>query len=813
MKVKKFAAIVISAAMLTSIFTSTMYANAYTESDAPFTAVSTASDKEVFVYGDFEYILKDDDTIELTKYTQSSVEFIIPTEIDGKTVTSIGNNCFANSNVHRIFIPDTITEIKEYAFHNCELLEELSLSNNIEVLQSNAFGKCTGLKSIKIPKTLKDAHSKYSGVSAFSGCVNITEMTFEDGIEVIPSCLAIGTGIKSLTFPDSVKIISENAFENCTSLSEVTLPKNIEELCSKAFESCTGLTSITIPKTLKKAHTDYNSQGAFNKCENLTEVIFEEGIEVIPGFVMRDTGIKNIKFPDSVKEIESSAFSFCSNLTEINLPENIEILHSNAFADCIGLTSVTIPKSLKIGSDKYSSEGAFNGSVNIKEVIFEEGAELVPSSIFYNMKIEKVTIPDTVKIIEGNAFANCPNITEIKLPSQLEEIYSSAFENCTGLTSITIPKSVTRGKSNYFETGAFEGCTNLTDVTFEDGIEIIPTHIMRNTGIKNVNLPDTVKVIESGAFENCKNITEIKLPNQLEELYSLAFENCTGLTSITIPKSVTRGKSNYSELGAFNGCSNLTDVTFEDGIEAIPSRILTYSGVESVDIPDSVTVIDVGAFDNCKRLVDFIVPESVKAIGKDAFSNNIGLRKLLIPAQTEKIVSPILENTTGCVVYCYTDSAAHQYAEKEKIPYVLLDGDQERIFNEDNLIIVVDTEEDSDTQTDIISDSDTQTDVISDSDTQTDITSDSDTDTEPNIDTDECETHTIGDLDNDGIVTASDALTALRASAGMEPTSPLVFVLADIDGDGVITANDALAIIRFSAGMGDNKKIGKTVKV
>ena len=717
MKVKKFAAIVISAAMLTSIFTSTMYANAYTESDAPFTAVSTASDKEVFVYGDFEYILKDDDTIELTKYTQSSVEFIIPTEIDGKTVTSIGNNCFANSNVHRIFIPDTITEIKEYAFHNCELLEELSLSNNIEVLQSNAFGKCTGLKSIKIPKTLKDAHSKYSGVSAFSGCVNITEMTFEDGIAVIPACLAIGTGIKSLTFPDSVKIISENAFENCTSLSEVTLPKNIEELCSKAFDSCTGLTTITIPKTLKKAHTDYNSQGAFNKCENLTEVIFEEGIEVIPGFVMRDTGIKNIKFPDSVKEIESSAFSFCSNLTEINLPENIEILHSNAFADCIGLTSVTIPKSLKIGSDKYSSEGAFNGSVNIKEVIFEEGAELVPSSIFYNMKIEKVTIPDTVKIIEGNAFANCPNITEIKLPSQLEEIYSSAFENCTGLTSITIPKSVTRGKSN------------------------------------------------------------------------------------------------YSELGAFNGCSNLTDVTFEDGIEAIPSRILTYSGVESVDIPDSVTVIDVGAFDNCKRLVDFIVPESVKAIGKDAFSNNIGLRKLLIPAQTEKIVSPILENTTGCVVYCYTDSAAHQYAEKEKIPYVLLDGDQERIFNEDNLIIVVDTEEDSDTQTDIISDSDTQTDVISDSDTQTDITSDSDTDTEPNIDTDECETHTIGDLDNDGIVTASDALTALRASAGMEPTSPLVFVLADIDGDGVITANDALAIIRFSAGMGDNKKIGKTVKV
>ena len=364
--------------------------------------------------------------LECTNPSELKGSITIPSTLEGKTVYSLGAEAFEKANtVTEFILPSSVKEIGYSAFENCTALSKVNLGS-IESIEFDVFKGCTNLTSITIPKTLK--------TGATVPCLNntnITKITLEEGLTVIPSYLCAGTGITEIAIPSSVKEIGYSAFENCTALSKVNLG-SIESIEFDVFKGCTNLTSITIPKTLKT--------GATVPClnnTNITKITLEEGLTVIPSYLCAGTGITEITIPNSVKKIEYRAFNNCTALSKVDLG-SIESISFNVFSGCTSLTSITIPKTLKDGSIVTPCLD----NPNITKITFEEGLTVIPLSLCANTGITEVIIPSSVRKIEAYAFDDCTKLNKITIldnvtdmgyyiSSNTDSVFTNHNENLT----------------------------------------------------------------------------------------------------------------------------------------------------------------------------------------------------------------------------------------------------------------------------------------------------------------------------------------------------------------------------------------------
>ncbi len=147
--------------------------------------------------------------------------------------------------------------------------------------------------------------------------------------------------------------------------------------------------------------------------------------------------------------------------------------------------------------------------------------------------LTEVSISETVRDINSNAFYGCESLKSIRLPSGLTGIGIYTFEGCKSLTSIDIPGSVTS------ITGPlFRNCSSLRTVTLHSGLKKIGDYAFKGSAITSISIPDTVTSIGREAFSGT-GLTAITLPNHLEIIEYGAFSSCPALKSVTLPKSVS----------------------------------------------------------------------------------------------------------------------------------------------------------------------------------------------------------------------------------------------------------------------------------
>lgn len=166
----------------------------------------------------YEYELNEDKrTITITKCTSTAVDIAIPSEIDGHTVTGIGDKAFCNvTSMKTVSFPSTLKSIGNYAFEGCVSLTSVTLPDSLTGLYTYVFKGCTSLKSVKLN----------------AGRINITEGLFQ-------GCISLG----SVTVPNSVQYIRPYAFHGCTSLKTLSLPKSLLVIYEYAFLNC-GISSV-----------------------------------------------------------------------------------------------------------------------------------------------------------------------------------------------------------------------------------------------------------------------------------------------------------------------------------------------------------------------------------------------------------------------------------------------------------------------------------------------------------------------------------------------------------------------------------------
>ncbi|MCZ2781733.1 leucine-rich repeat domain-containing protein, partial [Metamycoplasma hominis] len=297
----------------------------------------------------------------------------------------IGASAFHHTNIESITIPGSVKEIGESAFSGCKNLEEIILNEGLEKIGHPAFSN-TNIKSITIPSSVKEI-----GEWAFSGCKNLKEVILNEGLEKIGASAFHHTNIESITIPSSVKEIGESAFYWCENLKEVILNEGLEKIGAGAFNFS------------KISHISINSNN--KNLEIKDNFLIDKNNKKILAYLDKKT--TKVTIPGSVKEIGESAFFGCENLKEVILNEGLEKIGAGVFLNT-NIESITIP-----GSVKEIGESAFFGCENLKEVILNEGLEKIGASAFPNTNIESITIPGSVKEIGKGAFSSCKNLKEV----------------------------------------------------------------------------------------------------------------------------------------------------------------------------------------------------------------------------------------------------------------------------------------------------------------------------------------------------------------------------------------------------------------
>jgi hypothetical protein len=395
---------------------------------------------------------------------------------------------------------------------------------------------------------------------------------------------------------------------------------------------------------------------------------------------------------EGTKSIAAKSCIYTTNIEAVIIPEGVRGIGQSAFQYVSKLNSITLPDSLVyIAKWAFSNTGYYNTSANwendkvlyignhliyVKSSIPEEytirdGTKCIASSAFGSYSATLANLPEGITGIGDNAFYCILNST-LTIPSTVEYLGTDALfsENmktiniCDGninyftTDGISFDKDITRLiKYNYDKTeteyivpdtvyiidrGAFAYCSSLTSIILPEYLSKIGSNtFFECSNLKSINLPDTIRFIESSAFENCKSLKEITLPSTLEEISSNAFSGCSSLTSVNIPDSVTEISSD-----AFYKCSALTKVNITDinawcniDFSNATANPLLYAKnlylndqlITNITIPEGLTKIYDYVFRYCTSLTSVTIPDSVTSIGEEAFKGCSNLETIVLP--------------------------------------------------------------------------------------------------------------------------------------------------------------------------------------
>ena len=414
--------------------------------------------------------------------------------------------------------------------------------------------------------------------------------------------------VESIALPSTLRVV-KGGFSGLYNVDEINIQDTRLETCVKCFNHFKIITLI-LPETLKRIDR------SFQFLRYLEEMKFPEELEEIGiESFMYCTKLKDIQLPRGVKRLGDSAFNRCP-LSEFTVTKSIESVGYQCFSENTVLKfeegTKVIKEGVMTGESTYDGGDGYNyvGYKGYKDVVLPESVKIIEQNAFKcNKMMERIIIPKGIEIIGSEAFSDCEKLKRVDIRNckRLREIGQGAFSRCEGLSSMS-----------------FKGCDSLKEIkrnVFYECSSLRAVHMGENSKVENIC---------EGAFNNCNLLRNI-------DLY-----NCNKLKSI--------------EKSAFEN-SGIQQLLFSEGIEVIGRM----------------------AFWACENLVDVVLPKSLKMIHDEAFVAERGnvlieIDSSLSEESTRNELWGIEYRGIRPIFYVHKNSVGHKYCVENNLIYNIIEN-------------------------------------------------------------------------------------------------------------------------------------------
>ena len=481
-------------------------------------------------------------------------------------------------------------------------IKHVVLEEGVTAIPISAFRDCNELTDISIPDSVKKI-----GVNAFHGLASLVKITLPANLTEIESSTFSGcTGLKTVTLPENLKIIGPQAFAGCSSLTAIDIPEQTESIGNYAFDNCRGLTSVIIPQSVKTL-----GERVFANCNGLAGVLFEGnapdsiGTRVFTGdfpiyMLEGATGFNGVDWDDYGEQLKVKPDG---NGWELTLEGALTIMSDAGMADWV-----------TVGADLRE---------DVRSLELRSGITYIGDDAFHNsVKLNTVTLPDSVKTIGDNAFKDCTALTEVLLSDGLTSIGDSAFWGCDRLVDITFPASL-----EIIHSGAFINCSRLAEVTFLGTAPELPnaTVFFGVDSCFKIIVPNYDTSFTAGNWVYYKDniVHKDDIPGDgwyLSAEGVLTIEDNTGMNNWA--KDDENPDLNPNKLYG----DKVKEIILQDGVNVILQEFQNCTTLQRITISDSVTYIGYKAFMGCTGLTEVTISANVELIGGEAFSGCTGLK-------------------------------------------------------------------------------------------------------------------------------------------------------------------------------------------
>lgn len=408
-----------------------------------------------------------------------------------------------------ISLPDTLASLGLRAEFNADeteatleaycctgdLPETLTLPEGVVRIQSEAFHGCDGLKTLRLPRSLRSIDA------------NAVDCSLPGLVVEVHDDLPLTENPFSNPRPGCIRLLPTEA--PCLYIQEDMLLRRTE-----------GKNAILIASFARKA-----------------KLAVPEGVTKIASYAFAGSNPQsptNITLPAGVTAIEHNAFSGNARLKVIRLSDKLTTIGGSAFAGCTGLLGIDIP-----GTVTEIGGAAFSGCSAMTSAHLPAHLTTLGHSVFNGCSsLTAIDIPDRVTVIGDSAFRSCASLNRVRLPKKLVSLGRMAFSGCAALKEITIPKGVTK-----IDESTFFGCSSLTRATISGPVATVARNAFAGCiALRSLTFRPGLLEIADGALQDCRALDTLALPASLHTITNEAVRGCNPKLSIRAPRNSAAAK-------------------------------------------------------------------------------------------------------------------------------------------------------------------------------------------------------------------------------------------------------------------------------
>lgn len=410
------------------------------------------------------------------------------------------------------------------AFQNTGLTS-VYLSDNLRSIEGSAFSNCPYLSYVRIPQDITKFHRRMTMWNMFPGCSRLqtagSGQEFNIDIKTLDKEIPDGmfgsfSYLTSIILPNGLKRIGNSAFSGCSNLTKIKIPNGVTEIGGMAFYSCNNLNDITIPETV----TIIGGSSFWRSNRQLTAGPIGGNYNIkfgwktkIPKSAFYNCTLSSITFPDTITEIGKDACSG-NNFSTITLPSSLLTIGESAFSSNSQLQTVTGGNNIR----EIESQ-AFSSCTNLRNLHFDK-LKHIRKNAFYNCSnLQDFYFPPTLTSIGKEAFQGCTSLIYGSLYPKVKTIQKGTFKNCSSLRQVSlqdVDKILDR---------AFENTYNLyNQIILGTTVKELGEYIFYNSNISSIKLQTiTPPAIKPNTFDNPRSLYNIYVPNNSLNTYKTAW--------------------------------------------------------------------------------------------------------------------------------------------------------------------------------------------------------------------------------------------------------------------------------------------------